>query len=127
MAMWRTFSALTVVQAAFTAGITWAIAWADQAYPPPLDKAAVASREVLDGDGALLRAFTTPDSKWRLAVKKRYRFHAVARLVGLVPAELQQHGQRLGAVFVVVHDQHTASGGGRLRRLRPSNRRGGVR
>ena len=69
MAMWRTFSALIVIQAAFAAGITWAIAWADQAYPPPLDKAAVASREVLDGDGALLRAFTTKDSKWRLAVK----------------------------------------------------------
>ena len=69
MAFLRTFSVLTVIQAAFAAGITWAIAWADQAYPPPLDKAAVASREVLDGDGALLRAFTTPDSKWRLAVK----------------------------------------------------------
>jgi penicillin-binding protein 1C len=69
MGMLRTFSILTVVQAAFAAGITWTIAWADQAYPPPLDKAAVASREVLDSDGALLRAFTTPDSKWRLAVK----------------------------------------------------------
>jgi penicillin-binding protein 1C len=69
MAMWRTFSALTVVQAALAAGITWAIASADQAYPPPLDKAAVASREVLDADGALLRAFTTPDSKWRLGIK----------------------------------------------------------
>jgi len=67
--MLRTFSVLTVVQAAFAAGITWAIAWADQAYPPPLDRAAVASREVLDGDGALLRAFTTADSKWRLAIK----------------------------------------------------------
>ena len=67
--MLRTFSVLTVVQAAFAAGITWAIAWADRAYPPPLDKAAVASREVLDADGALLRAFTTPDSKWRLAVQ----------------------------------------------------------
>ena len=69
MAALRTFSILTVAQAAFAAGITWAIAWADQAYPPPLDKAAVVSREVLDGDGALLRAFTTADSKWRLAVK----------------------------------------------------------
>jgi penicillin-binding protein 1C len=69
MGMLRTFSILTVIQVAFAAGITWAIAWADQAYPPPLDKAAVASREVLDSDGALLRAFTTPDSKWRLAVK----------------------------------------------------------
>ena len=34
MAMLRTFSILTVVQAALAAGITWAIAWADRAYPP---------------------------------------------------------------------------------------------
>ena len=69
MAMLRTFSILTVAQAALAAGITWAIAWADQAYPPPLERAAIVSREVLDGDGALLRAFTTPDSTWRLSVK----------------------------------------------------------
>lgn len=69
MAMLRTFSFLTVVQAVFAAGITWAVAWADRAYPPPLDRAAVASREVRDADGALLRAFTTPDSKWRLSVR----------------------------------------------------------
>lgn len=69
MATLRTFSVLTVIQAAFAAGITWAVAWADQAYPPPLDRAAVSSREVLDTDGALLRVFTTPDSKWRLSVK----------------------------------------------------------
>ncbi|MGV3550570.1 penicillin-binding protein 1C [Rhizobium sp.] len=69
MAMLRTLSVLTVVQAALAVGITWAIAWADKAYPPPLDRAAVASREVLDADGKLLRAFTTSDSKWRLAIK----------------------------------------------------------
>ncbi|MBX9456538.1 MAG: penicillin-binding protein 1C [Rhizobium sp.] len=69
MAMLRTFTVLTVIQAAIAAGITWAAAWADQAYPPPLDRAAVVSREVLDSDGALLRAFTTPDSKWRLGVR----------------------------------------------------------
>jgi penicillin-binding protein 1C len=68
MAMLRTFSILTLVQAAFAVGITWAIAWADKAYPPPLESASVPSREVRDADGALLRAFTTKDSKWRLKV-----------------------------------------------------------
>lgn len=67
--MLRTLSILTVIQAALAVGITWTIAWADRTYPPPLDRAASASREVLDADGALLRAFTTGDSKWRLAVK----------------------------------------------------------
>jgi penicillin-binding protein 1C len=38
---------------------------ADKAYPPPLDKARV-SAEVLDADGQLLRAFATPEGRWRL-------------------------------------------------------------
>ena len=68
MAMKRTLTILTVIQAVFAAGITWAIAWADNAYPPPIEQALVNSREVLDADGRLLRAFTTPDSRWRLKV-----------------------------------------------------------
>lgn len=39
---------------------------ADHAYPPPLDAASVASVEVLDADGELLRAFATPQGRWRL-------------------------------------------------------------
>ncbi|MDB5550043.1 MAG: pbpC, partial [Rhizobium sp.] len=68
MTIKRTLTILTVIQAVFAAGITWAIAWADQAYPPPLEQALVSSREVLDANGRLLRAFTTPDSRWRLKV-----------------------------------------------------------
>jgi len=68
MAMKRTLTILTVIQAVFAAGITWTIAWADNAYPPPIEQALVNSREVLDADGRLLRAFTTPDSRWRLKV-----------------------------------------------------------
>ncbi len=34
--------------------------------PLPLDAAASSSRLVLDRDGHLLRAFTTPDGRWRL-------------------------------------------------------------
>lgn len=39
---------------------------ADRAYPPPLEGAGIASAEVLDADGELLRAFATPEGRWRL-------------------------------------------------------------
>ncbi|MCO6049952.1 penicillin-binding protein 1C [Mesorhizobium sp. RP14(2022)] len=39
---------------------------ADQAYPPPLPETLTVSAEVADRDGALLRAFATPDGRWRL-------------------------------------------------------------
>lgn len=61
--------AFSVVQAALAAGITWGLHAADQAFPPPLTAASERSREVLDADGQLLRAFTTKDGKWRLKVK----------------------------------------------------------
>ena len=67
--MRRTFAVMAVIQAVFAAGITWGIAYADRAFPPPLDKAAIRSREVVDADGRLLRAFTTPEDRWRLEVK----------------------------------------------------------
>lgn len=41
---------------------------ADRACPPPLDMAAEVSREVLDRNGKLLRAYTTPEGVWRLPV-----------------------------------------------------------
>ena len=40
----------------------------DWAYPPPLDNGAEMSREVLDRDGKLLRAYTTGTGVWRLPV-----------------------------------------------------------
>ncbi|WP_244489775.1 MULTISPECIES: penicillin-binding protein 1C [unclassified Rhizobium] len=39
---------------------------ADRAYPPPLEEARTVSAEVLDADGQLLRAFATPEGRWRL-------------------------------------------------------------
>ncbi len=39
---------------------------ADRAYPPPLEAANIASAEVLDANGELLRAFATPEGRWRL-------------------------------------------------------------
>jgi penicillin-binding protein 1C len=40
----------------------------DRAFPPPLPEKLLVSAEVVDRDGALLRAFATPDGRWRLAV-----------------------------------------------------------
>lgn len=39
---------------------------ADRAFPPPLERAATVSAEVHDADGQLLRAFATPEGRWRL-------------------------------------------------------------
>src|SRR5690606_18518810 len=39
---------------------------AERAFPPPLDRAKVVSAEVLDAEGALLRAFATTEGRWRL-------------------------------------------------------------
>lgn len=38
----------------------------DAACPPPLPEKTTTSREVVDRDGQLLRAFATPDGRWRL-------------------------------------------------------------
>ncbi len=40
---------------------------ADRAFPPPLPEKLAVSTEVTDRDGALLRAYATPDGRWRLA------------------------------------------------------------
>jgi len=68
MRLGRALAGFGVVQAVLAAFITWGLHALDAAYPPPLDRAAVNSREVLDADGELLRAFTTPDGKWRLKI-----------------------------------------------------------
>ena len=39
---------------------------ADEAFPPPIARATEASREVVDADGRLLRAFATSEGLWRL-------------------------------------------------------------
>lgn len=42
--------------------------WADRAYPPPLENPSGLSRQVVDRNGDLLRAYTAPDGRWRLPV-----------------------------------------------------------
>ncbi len=39
---------------------------ADEAFPPPIERATETSREVVDADGRLLRAFATSEGLWRL-------------------------------------------------------------
>lgn len=51
--------------AAIAVGGLWAL---DRAFPPPLPDTLAVSAEVLDRDGALLRAFATKDGYWRLPV-----------------------------------------------------------
>ncbi|MGK6313405.1 penicillin-binding protein 1C [Neorhizobium sp. DT-125] len=49
-----------------TAALVIGLDAADKAFPPPLERAQVVSPEVLDADGELLRAFATPEGRWRL-------------------------------------------------------------
>ncbi|AXV16756.1 penicillin-binding protein 1C [Neorhizobium sp. SOG26] len=51
------------------AGLLVGLDAADKVYPPPLDGAKVVSAEVLDRDGELLRAFATPEGRWRLRTR----------------------------------------------------------
>ena len=55
-----------------TAGVALAVGFGifgldrlDKAYPPPLPQSLEISKEMVDRDGALLRAFATSDGFWR--------------------------------------------------------------
>tara|TARA_R110002020_G_scaffold441495_2_gene652344 strand:+ start:26735 stop:28846 length:2112 start_codon:yes stop_codon:yes gene_type:complete len=79
---------------------------ADKAFPPPLEAASQMSREVLDRDGRLLRAYTASNGVWRLPVRldevdpdyikmllayedRRFRSHHGVDPVALVRAAFQ--------------------------------------
>ncbi len=66
MIRWRAFTGGFVVSAVLTGAAVYGLDRLDRAYPPPLHNAAIASQEVLDVDGKLLRAFATSDGRWRL-------------------------------------------------------------
>lgn len=59
------FASAAVAVAAIAVGGLWGL---DRAFPPPLPDTLAVSAEVLDRDGALLRAFATKDGYWRLPV-----------------------------------------------------------
>ena len=50
-------------------GLTAGALALDRLFPPNLARYQERSTEILDADGRLLRAFTTPDGKWRLKTK----------------------------------------------------------
>ena len=61
--------AVTVLSLAALTGVTLvALDRLDRAYPPPLDRTTDLSREVVDRNGSLLRAYATDDGRWRLPV-----------------------------------------------------------
>ncbi len=66
MRIWRTIGiGVPLVLILAVAGL-YGLDAADRVFPPPLDAAKAASAEVLDADGQLLRAFATPEGRWRL-------------------------------------------------------------
>jgi penicillin-binding protein 1C len=70
MARWKwPLAGFGLLQALLALGLTWGAHEANRAFPPPLEQTMERSRQVLDRDGALLRAFTTSQAKWRLPVK----------------------------------------------------------
>lgn len=62
----RRIAALAAAGLFLSGGGLLALDALDRAYPPPLDRADLVSTEVRDHDGALLRAFSTGDGRWRL-------------------------------------------------------------
>ena len=56
----------TLGGAAMLAALAYGLDYADRAYPPPVAVASSVSKEVLDRNGRLLRAFATPEGLWRL-------------------------------------------------------------
>ncbi len=66
MRRWQKF-AIGTATGIIIAGVgLFALDVADRAFPPPLERAEAVSPEVLDADGQLLRAFATPEGRWRL-------------------------------------------------------------
>ena len=67
MRKWLRRSAIALASCAAFVALAWVgLEWADRAFPPPIASPFPVSTEVLDRDGSLLRAFATPDGRWRL-------------------------------------------------------------
>ena len=66
MALGRKLLIGSLCGAASVAALALGLDYADRAFPPPIAAAETVSKEVLDRDGRLLRAFATPEGHWRL-------------------------------------------------------------
>jgi len=69
MRRWQKFAIGTAAGIIIAGAGLFALDAADRAYPPPLEQAEAVSPEVLDADGQLLRAFATPEGRWRLKTR----------------------------------------------------------
>jgi penicillin-binding protein 1C len=66
MRRWQKFAIGTAAGIIIAGAGLFTLNVADRAFPPPLERAEAVSPEVLDADGQLLRAFATPEGRWRL-------------------------------------------------------------
>lgn len=64
--MWRSVMGAATLAVLLAAGAFFTLDWLDRAFPPPLESDGGLSVEVLDRDGALLRAYAAQDGRWRL-------------------------------------------------------------
>jgi penicillin-binding protein 1C len=65
---WPRRISIAAASAVTFVALAWAgLEWADRAFPPPAAFTIPVSTEIVDRDGNLLRAFATPDGRWRLA------------------------------------------------------------
>lgn len=111
--------------------------------PPPLESASDLSTTVLDRNGKLLRAFTTPDGRWRLPVDpedvdprylsilmafedRRYYEHpgVDARAVARAAGQLMRHGRIVSGastltmqVARLLEGRHERTGSGKLKQM----------
>jgi len=104
---WLRRSVVAIASTVTVAGVGWAAFESlDRAFPPPLPAQLAVSSEVVDRDGALLRAYATPDGRWRLATTldqvdpqflkmlvayedKRFQEHAGVDVIALGRAAMQ--------------------------------------
>lgn len=66
MRLWHKLTIISAAGLLVAGAVLLGLDAADKAYPPPVDRAGQVSAEVLDADGQLLRAFATPEGRWRL-------------------------------------------------------------
>lgn len=103
---WRLAAAGLALCVMMAAIAVVALERADRMHPPPLELASGVSREVVDRNGKLLRAYTTPSGVWRLPVSldavdadyinmliayedRRFRTHSGVDPLALVRAAVQ--------------------------------------
>ncbi|MBN9077011.1 MAG: penicillin-binding protein 1C [Rhizobiales bacterium 65-79] len=116
-----TYSLIAVALASLLCASAWVgLRALDRSYPPPLAEAGLVSTEIVDRDGNLLRAFATPEGRWRLATRIEDVDPKLTRM--LIAYEdhrfYSHHGVDIGALFraagQLLLNGHIVSGGSTL-------------